>query len=77
MKKFNYEKNREKISEYANIVIALEHYIKHCGSIGMDDEFIARHKKTYDKYDHKLKQCHEEEKVYFADIKIRLKLEEN
>jgi hypothetical protein len=63
--KFNYEKNREEITENANIVVSLESYIKYCIEIKMDEEFILRYQKTLEKYKNKLDKGHKAEKAYF------------
>lgn len=64
--KFDYEKNREQIVEYANIVIALDRFIKSCIETKHGEEFTARYQKTHDKYKDKLAECHAAEKAYFA-----------
>jgi hypothetical protein len=64
MMRFDYEKNREEIEENANIVLALEDYIKSFNKT-MDAEFTARYQKTLDKFKVKLAECHKAEKAYF------------
>jgi hypothetical protein len=63
--RFDYEKNREEITENANIVIALEAYIKSCSEINMDEDFISRYKKTLVKFQAMLNAGHEAQKAYF------------
>lgn len=75
MAKFNFQKNREMIEEYVDIVCSLEEYAKawegmaeraaNDGERERYDEMVRRVKKTLGKYNEKLKACHSEEREYF------------